>query len=62
MGVSGSVVVVYVDNGLIWQFSRGEYSSGISPSAAVDPVAVKAATHATIEVHQFFFRFLNSGA
>ena len=43
MGVSGrAVVVVYVDNGLVWQFSPGEYSIGISPSAAVDPVAVKA--------------------
>ena len=43
MGVSGrAVVVVYVDNGLVRQFSRGEYSTGISPSAAVDPVAVQA--------------------
>ena len=43
MGVSDrAVVVVYVENGLVWQFSRGEYSTGISPSAAVDPVAVKA--------------------
>ena len=38
----GAVVVVYVDNGFAWQFSRGEYSTGISPTAAVDPVAVKA--------------------
>ena len=43
MGVSGrAVVVVYVNNGLVWQFSRGEYSTDISPSAAVDPVAVQA--------------------
>ena len=42
MGVSGrAVVVVYVNNGLVWQASRGEYSTGIFPSAAVDPVAVK---------------------
>ena len=36
------MLVVYVDNGLVWQFSRGEYSTGISLSAVVDPVAVKA--------------------
>ena len=44
MGVFGRAVVIvyYVDNGLNWQFSRGEYSTGISPSAAVDSVAVKA--------------------
>ena len=43
VGVSGrAVVVVYVDNGLVWQFSRGEYSTGISPSPAVDPLTVKA--------------------
>ena len=43
MGVSGrAVVVVYVDNGLVWQLSGGEYITGISPSAAVGPVAVKA--------------------
>ena len=37
-----AVVVVCVANGLVWQFARGEYSTGISPSAAVDSVAVKA--------------------
>ena len=43
VGVSArAVVVVYVDNGLVWQFSWGEYSTGTSPSAAVDPLAVKA--------------------
>ena len=43
MGVSGRVVVVVdVNRGLLWQLSRGEYSAGIFPTAAVDPVAVKA--------------------
>ena len=43
MGVpSRAVVVVYVDNGLVWHLSQGEYSTDIYPSAAVDPVAVKA--------------------
>ena len=42
VGVPGrALVVVYVDNGLVYQFSRGEYSTDISPSAAVNPVAVK---------------------
>ena len=37
--VSGrAVVVVYVTNGLVYQFSRGEYSTGISTSAVVEPV------------------------
>ena len=36
-----AVVVVNVDNVLVWQFSRGEHSRGICLSAAVDPVAVK---------------------
>ena len=39
---SRTVVVVYVNHGLVGRFSRGEYSTGIFPSAAVDPVAVKA--------------------
>ena len=43
MGVSGrAVIVVYVDHVIVGQFSRGEYSTGIFPSAAVDQVAVKA--------------------
>ena len=43
MEVSGRVVVVInVNHWLVGQFSRGEYSTGIFPSAAVDPVALKA--------------------
>ena len=43
MGVSGrAVVVVDVNCGLLGQLSRGEYSARIFPTAAVDPVAVKA--------------------
>ena len=37
-----AVVVAYVGNGLVWQCSRVECSPGISPSAAVDPIAVTA--------------------
>ena len=39
---SRAVVVVYVNHGRVGQFSRGEYSAGIFPSTAVDPVAVNA--------------------
>ena len=39
---SRAVLVVGVNHGLIGQLSRGEYSTGIFPSAAVDPVTVKA--------------------
>ena len=43
MGVSGrAVVVVDVNRGLLEQLSRGEYSTSIFSSAAVDPVALKA--------------------
>ena len=48
VGVSGRVVVVvYANHGLVEQFSRGEYSTGIFSSAAVDPVAVKAGSRST---------------
>ena len=39
---AGAVIVAYVGNGLVWQCARVEYSPGISPSAAVDPIAVTA--------------------
>ena len=43
VGVSSrAVVVVDVNRGLTGQLSRVEYSTGIFPTAAVDPVAVKA--------------------
>ena len=43
MGVSSrTVVVVDVDRGLTGLLPWGEYSTGISPTTAVDPVAVKA--------------------
>ena len=32
------MVVIYVSHGLVGQFSRGEYGTGIFLSAAVDPV------------------------
>ena len=43
MGVPGrAVVVVDVNRGLLGRLSRGEYSTSIFSSAAVDPVAVMA--------------------
>ena len=43
MGVSGrAVVIVDANHGLTGQLSRGEYSTSIFSSAAVDPVTVKA--------------------
>ena len=39
---SRAMIFVYVNHGLVGQFSRGEYSTGTSPSAAIYPVAVKA--------------------
>ena len=43
MKVSSSATeVVDVNRRLVGRFPRGEYSTGIFPTAAVDPVAVKA--------------------
>ena len=43
MGVFGRALkVIYVNNGLVGQFSRGEYSPSVFPGAAVDEVAVMA--------------------
>ena len=52
MGVSGrAVVVVDVNRGLLGQLFRGEYSAGIFPTVAVDPVDVKAVQGSTQRKH-----------